>query len=76
MENEVSKNVFVWEKDYPVVGFAVVDKTSNVQTQNDECPDIESWTGTVPAYRIDRYADFTIDPSLSVNTKWEKIWLA
>ncbi|MCX6823805.1 MAG: PKD domain-containing protein [candidate division SR1 bacterium] len=75
MENEVSKNVFVGEKNYPVVGFAVIDKTSNVQTQNDECPDIDSGSGTVPAYRIDRYADFTIDPSLSVNTKGEKIGL-
>ncbi|MEI6672832.1 MAG: hypothetical protein WCL02_05935 [bacterium] len=37
MENEVSKNVFVGEKNYPVAGFTVVDKTSNIQTQNDEC---------------------------------------
>lgn len=75
MENEVSKNVFVGEKNYPVVGFNVVDKTSNIQTQNDECMDADSWNVLVPAYRIDRYSDFTIDPSLSVNTKGEKVWL-
>jgi hypothetical protein len=28
-----------------------------------------------PAYRIDRYADFVLDPSLSVNTKGEKTTL-
>jgi hypothetical protein len=41
MENEVTKNVFVGEKNYPVVGFSVLDKTSNIQTQNDECPNVE-----------------------------------
>jgi len=41
MENGVSKNVFVGEKNYPVAGFTVVDKSSNIQTQSDECPDIE-----------------------------------
>lgn len=75
MENEVSKNVFVWEKTYPVAAFTVVDKSANIQTQNDECLDTEWTSGTVPAYRIDRYAEFTIDPSISVNTKWEKVWL-
>ncbi len=75
MENEVSKNVFVGEKTYPVAWFTVIDKTSNIQTQNDECPDLDSSGNVVPAYRIDRYQDFTVDPSLSVNTKWEKEWL-
>lgn len=74
MENEITKTVFVGEKTYPVVGFTVVDKTSNIQTQNDECPDV-SWSGMVAAYRLDRYQDFTVDPSLSVNTKGEKLWL-
>ncbi|MFA7298823.1 MAG: PKD domain-containing protein [Candidatus Absconditabacterales bacterium] len=74
MENEVTKNVFVGEKNYPVVGFNVLDKTSNIQTQSDECMDIEG-SGMVPAYRIDRYQEFSIDPSLSVNTKGEKIGL-
>ena len=68
MENQVSKNVFVGEKTYPVVGYTVVDKTSNIQTQNEECPNVDG-TGMMPAYRIDRYQDFSIDPALSVNTK-------
>ena len=75
MENEVSKSVFVGEKNYPVAGFTILDKASNIQTQNDECADLESWNAMVPAYRIDRYSDFTVDPSLSVNTKGEKLWL-
>jgi len=41
MDNEVSKNVFVGEKTYPVVGFTILDKNSNIQTQSDECPDTE-----------------------------------
>jgi len=39
MENEVSKTVFVGEKNYPVAAFTLLDKTSNIQTQNDECID-------------------------------------
>jgi len=73
MENEVSKNVFVGEKTYPVAAFTVIDQVSNIQTQNDECPNTESGSSMVPAYRIDRYAEFTVDPSLSVNTKGEKL---
>ncbi|MCX6825204.1 MAG: PKD domain-containing protein [candidate division SR1 bacterium] len=75
MENEVSKNVFVGEKNYPVVGFSVLNKLSNIETQSDLCPDTKGSGDMVPAYRMDRYQDFTIDPSLSVNTKGEKIGL-
>lgn len=75
MENEVSKNVFIGEKNYPVAWFTVLNKSSSIQTQNDECMDMEWWSGMVPAYRVDRYADITINPSLSVNTKWEKLAL-
>jgi len=75
MENEVSKNVFVGEKTYPVVWFTILDTSSNVQTQNDECRDTEWWSGMIPAYRVDRYQEISVDPWLSVNTKWEKIWL-
>ena len=76
MENEVSKNVFVGEKTYPVVWFSILDKTANIQTQSDECPDTQStWTEMIPAYRVDRYEEFVVDPNLSVNTKWEKVWL-
>ncbi len=72
MENEVSKNVFVGEKTYPVAAYTVIDTSSNIQTQNDECPSSEDNIAMVPAYRVDRYADISIDPSLSVNTKGEK----
>ncbi len=75
MVNEVNKTVFAGEKTYPVVWFTVVDKTSNIQTQSDTCLRVWSQTGMVPAYRLDRYQEFTVDPSLSVNTKWEKAWL-
>lgn len=72
MENELIRNIFVGEKNYPVVWFTVLDKSSNIQTQNDECPDVDSENTMAPAYRIDRYTNFVIDPSFSVNTKWEK----
>lgn len=80
MENEVSKNVFVGEKNYPVAGFTVIDNASNIQTQSDECLSTPEWaTGAsdtlVPAYRLDRYQSFSVNPWLSVNTKWEKIGL-
>ncbi len=75
MDNEVSKNVFVGEKTYPVAAYTVVDNASNILTQNDQCIDKQAWNTSVPAYRVDRYSDLTIDPSVSVNTKGEKVWL-
>jgi PKD repeat protein len=65
--NEVTRLVFIGEKDYPVAGFVVNDKLGLVLTQNETCTDAD---GTeIAAYQIDRYADFKINPSLSVNSK-------
>lgn len=73
MSNEVSKTVFIWEKDYPVGWFVVLDKTSNILTQNAECVQMVGGNELVaPAYQVERYRDITIDPSISVNTKGQK----
>jgi len=93
-KNEVSRLVFIWEKDYPVAGYTILNAGAipstngkpNAQstptpttsprtlTQNETCIDTD---GTeVAATQIDRYLTFRIDPSLSVNSKWEKTDLA
>ncbi len=75
MDNEVRKNVFLGEKNYPIAGYIVKDTLWNIQVQNDECMDPDVWSGILPAYRVDRYSDISIDPALSVNTKGEKAGL-
>lgn len=73
MTNEITKTVFIWEKESPVWWYVILDKTSNILTQNETC--VQNVWGnelTYPAYQIDRYQDFTVDPSASVNTKWQK----
>jgi PKD repeat protein len=70
MTNEVTKNVFIGDKDYPVGAFTVLDKSSNILTQNEFCLDASG--STIPAYQIQRYQDFTMDPGASVNTNGQK----
>lgn len=51
----------------------MLDATSNILTQNEACTQLISGNETsYPAYHIERYQDFTVDPSLSVNTKGQK----
>ncbi len=72
--NEVMKTVFVGEKDYPIAGFEVFDKSSIILTQNEICREggAGSWFVEHPAYQIDRYQEILVDPKISVNTKGEK----
>lgn len=74
--NEVTKTVFVGEKDYPIAAYEVFDKTNIILTQNEVCKEADlsaSWGfAEYPAYQIDRYQEITVNPSISVNTKGEK----
>ena len=73
MQNEINTLVFIWDKDSPIAAYNVQDKQSITMTQNDIC-EFVVWTKTVqyPAYKIDRYQEFKVDASDSVNAKWEK----
>ena len=37
MDNTITKNVFIGEKNYPVAAFTVNDITNNILTQNESC---------------------------------------
>ena len=67
--NEVSTMVFVGEKNAPVAWFVVTTKDNTILTQNETCLSTDSGQQSVPAYEIERYQEFSLDPSLSVNTK-------
>ena len=69
--NSITDNVFIWEKDLPIAGYLVKNKSNDVIRQKDSC--IDPTNGEEhPAYKVTRYEDVTIDPSDSVNTKWTK----
>lgn len=74
--NEVAKSVFVGEKEYPIAGFEVYDKSNIILTQNEVCrePNLDEPGKFIehPAYQINRYQEINVNPSLSVNTKGEK----
>ena len=75
--NTVTERVFIWEIDYPIAAFKVKDNKWYFIHPTDLCRiEDESWMyDTKEAYSVDRGAQFTINPWLSVNTKWTSNWL-
>ena len=73
-ENEIYKNIFIWNKNEPIWAYVVYWDNNMVLRQNEECSYVENWESyTVPAYKITRYQNATINPSeLSTNIKWTK----
>ena len=69
--NSITDNVFIWEKNAPIVWYVVKNKAGDTIRQKDECKDPTNWI-TYPAYKVWRYEDITIDPGDSVNTKGTK----
>jgi len=76
-ENEVTKQVFIGEKDSPIPWYVVENPSINLtMIQNDVCIDEVDWEQKeVPAYRMDRYKEVKINANESVNVWWEKRWL-
>lgn len=69
--NSITDNVFIWEKNAPIVWYVVKNKANETIRQKEVCTDPTNWN-TYPAYKVTRYEDITIDPGDSVNTKWTK----
>ena len=72
--NTVTERVFIWEVEFPIAAYRVKDSKWFFIQASDECK-IE-WS-EVPqlAYPVDRYANVTINPSISVNTQGNSKWL-
>ena len=75
--NTVTEKAFIWEIDYPIAAYSVLNSNSFYIQSSDICRiEYESWSyNEEEAYPIDRYAKVTINPSRSVNTKWTSNWL-
>lgn len=72
MENEIIETVFIWDKNSPIAAYKVTNDQQQIIRQNEECIEIINWEEIKhPAYKIERYENLTIDPSESVNIKWE-----
>lgn len=71
-ENEIYTTVFIWEKNYPIAWYKVLDNQSIILRQNETCSYVSgNNTIKVPAYQIDRQEEINIDPTISQNTKWD-----
>lgn len=72
MENILIDTVFIWDKNSPIGSYIILWSNQDILRQNEECVEMVHWTTTTnPAYKIERYQNFTIDPKASVNIKWE-----
>jgi hypothetical protein len=50
--------------------YKVVGKNQDILRQNEECVEIINGNEVInPAYKVERYQNFTIDPKESVNIK-------
>ena len=71
-ENSVTRNVFMWEKDTPVLAYEVRYGQDQFLSKQETCNvDGEE----IPAYKVTREDQFQINLSESVNAKWQKQWL-
>lgn len=64
-ENEITKKIFIGEKNSPVWAYIITDQKGKILLQSDQCRN-------QPAYRIDRQQQFKIDITDSVNIKGQK----
>lgn len=70
--NKVTENVFIWETEYPIAAYKVKDSWWYFLADSELC-EVYIADGKLQshrAYPVDRYSNFTIDPSYSVNTQW------
>ena len=75
--NTVLSRAFIWEADHPIAAFKVINGEWFEIQSSDSCTvNDESWNSHKElAYTVDRNSRVTINPSISVNTKWTSNWL-
>ncbi len=72
MENEVIDIVFIGDQDSPIGAYKITNNKQQIIRQNEECREIINNEDVIHhAYKIERYQKLTVDPSESVNIKWE-----
>ena len=72
--NAVTEKVFIWEVAFPIAAYRIKDNNWFFIQASDECK-IEGNAMPQLAYSVDRYASFTINPWISVNTQGNSNWL-
>jgi hypothetical protein len=70
MENTITDNVFIGDKNSPTAAYLITNTEQQIIRQNEECVEYDNDQKIIhPSYKIERYEDFTVDPSESVNIK-------
>ncbi len=70
--NSVTTNVFIWQRWYPLAKYKVL-KNRMILTPNTYCKiscKWEKWCKFIPAYKISRLENITIDARNSMNSQW------
>ena len=70
--NTVVEKVFIWETEQPIAAYRVTNSNWYYIQSADTCKiENEMWTyNQEEAYSVNRYEKISINPSISVNTKW------
>lgn len=64
-KNSVTSPVFIWEKDYPIGTYSIINSHQNTLKATSTC------SGNA-AFPIKRWEKFSVSTTDSVNSKWEK----
>lgn len=68
-QNSLTKQVFIGQKDMPVAAWTVKSAAWGLElTPQGSCV---LWTGSFPAYTVDRYEQLLIDATASRSTQWD-----
>ena len=70
--NTVLERAFIWEIEQPIAAYRVTNSRWYYIQASDKCRiEDKNWNFTEEeAFPVDRFAKFSIDPRISVNTKW------
>jgi PKD repeat protein len=66
--NELTRMVFVWQKDAPSVAYEIVNQQKFIMEANAFCQDSDGIMQ--PAFVVDRYQPVAIDASKSIDSQW------
>lgn len=75
--NTVMDKAFIWEVDHPIAAYKIINgEWFEIQSSGSCVVKDKLWVSHAESgYVVDRNSKVTINPSISVNTKWTSNWL-
>lgn len=71
-ENTLNRQVFMGQKDFPVIWYQIKESGETIIQPESSC---SVWTWEMSAYEVERYQNLQIDATSSRNAQWTTLWL-